>query len=113
MRRQLVAASAQLQGQYRDGTYRGRVSDAYYGSVQVQANIRGGQLVSVGILQYPNDRRTSRYINAQAIPILQRETIRAQSAHIDTVSGASLTSRAYIRSLSSALSSARAGTAQS
>jgi uncharacterized protein with FMN-binding domain len=101
----LVAATTPL-GQFKDGKFRGPVADAYYGEVQVEADVQGGRLATVRILSYPNDRRTSRYINSQALPILKREAIQAQSGNVDFVSGATLTSRAYIQSLSSALDQA-------
>ena len=41
-----------------------------------------------------------------ALPILRSETLTAQSAQIDTVSGATYTSDAYIRSLQSAIDAA-------
>ncbi len=47
-------------------------------------------------------------ISAQAAPILRQEALAAGSAKIDTVSGASYTSDAYIQSLQSALDAARA-----
>ena len=102
---------SQPQGQYRDGSYRGPAANAYYGFVQVQAVIKGGALVSVKVLQYPSDRNTSRYINAHALPVLQREAIRAQSARVNAVSGATLTSGAYIKSLSAALAQGRSNQA--
>jgi len=101
-----VPASAPT-GQFKDGSYRGAAADAYYGLVQVQANVQSGRLASVKILQYPNDRRTSRYINSQALPILKQEAIAAQDARVDFVSGATLTSQAYVRSLSNALDQAK------
>jgi uncharacterized protein with FMN-binding domain len=72
----------------------------------VQANISGSCIRSVDVLQYPADRRTSRSINDQALPRLHSEVIRAQSGRIDIVSGATLTSRAYIGSLRDALAQA-------
>ena len=93
-------------GKYKDGTYTGSVADAYYGSVQVQAVIKGGRITSVNFLQYPNDRGTSIRINSQAMPYLQQEAIIAQSASVNGVSGASDTSMAFIQSLSDALSQA-------
>lgn len=93
-------------GRYRDGAYVGDVVDAYYGPLQVQANVSGGRIVSVKALQYPADRRTSQRINNQALPELQSEVIAAQSTRVDIVSGATLTSEAYIRSLKSALGQA-------
>ena len=88
---------------YRDGSYTGPAVDAYYGLVQVQANIQNGRLVSVDVLQYPADRRTSRAINAQALPMLESEVISAQSARVNSITGATLTSGAYLRSMNGAL----------
>jgi uncharacterized protein with FMN-binding domain len=104
-----VAQAAATQAAYRDGTFKGTSANAYYGRVQVDAVIRGGQLVSVKVLSYPNDRRTSRNINSFALPQLEQEALQAQSANIDGVSGATLTSGAYEQSLDAALSAARTG----
>jgi uncharacterized protein with FMN-binding domain len=102
-----VAGSA---AKYKDGSFTGQVYDAYYGNVQIRATITGGQIVSVDVLQFPKDRRTSRYINSQALPILQDEAITAQDIQVDMVSGATLTSEAFVRSLKSALKLAKPGT---
>ncbi len=91
-----------------DGTYRGPVVDAYYGLMQIEAVVRNGRLATIHVLQYPNDRRTSIYINRQALPMLRDEVISAQSARVDIVSGATLSSHAFIQSLGAALSKARA-----
>lgn len=101
-------ASFAPQGLYNDGSYRGSVANAYYGLVQVEAVVRNGRLASVHILRYPNDRQTSRHISGRALPVLEREAIASQSANVDIISGATLVSRAYRRSLDSALSKARA-----
>ncbi len=94
-------------GQYTDGTYTGNQADAYYGIVQIQVLIQSGKITSVEFLQYPNDRRTSQYINGQAMPILKSEAIRAQSANVDIVSGATDTSMAFRESLADALTQAK------
>jgi len=91
---------------YRDGTYSGSSENAYYGRVQVQVTIANHQITGVKVLDYPQDRRTSRYINSQALPLLKREVIAANNANIDAISGATLTSEAYIRSLGRALAQA-------
>jgi uncharacterized protein with FMN-binding domain len=91
---------------FHDGAFTGQVFDAYYGAVQVQANVSGGCVTSIDVLQYPADRRTSRRINDQALPMLQSEVIQAQSGKVDIITGATLTSRAYIRSLRDALDKA-------
>ncbi len=94
-------------GKYKDGTYSGSIVDAYYGNVQVQAVISGGELTDVNILDYPQDRSTSRKINSRALPTLVQEAIQAQSASIDGVSGASATSPAFKESLGVALAAAK------
>lgn len=104
-------ALAAPSGPYRDGTYKGTSENAYYGRVQVQITVAGNYIAKVDVLSYPSDRRTSRYINAQALPILQSEVMRAQDASVDGVSGATLTSRAYIRSLGKAVAQARGSNA--
>lgn len=94
------------QGRYLNGTFTGSAADAYYGIVQVQAVIKGGAIADVQFLRYPNDRRTSQYINEQAMPLLKEEAIQAQSADVSGVSGASDTSAAFRESLGAALTKA-------
>ena len=96
-----------LQGAYKDGSYLGSVQDAFYGNIQVQAVIKGGKITDVIFLQYPNDNRTSQYVNSQADPMLKQEAIQAQSAQVDIVSGASASSQAFQASLADALSQAK------
>lgn len=91
---------------YADGVYTGPPADAYYGIIQIQALVQGGQLTALKVLKYPSDRRTSININRQALPMLRDEAIRAQSANVDIISGATLTSRAFIQSLRGALKKA-------
>ncbi len=103
-----AAPRAQPRGRYKDGTYAGVSADAYYGTVQVAAVISGGRLADVRILDYPQDRGTSRMINQQAMPTLVQEALTAQSAHVDGVSGATDSSGAFRTSLASALAQAGA-----
>ncbi len=91
-----------------DGTYRGPVVDAYYGLMQIEAVVQNGRLATIHVLRFPNDRRTSIYINHRALPQLRNEVISAQSANVDVVSGATLSSEAFIQSLGAALSKAHA-----
>ena len=101
-----ATASTSGGGRYRDGTYTGPTVDAYYGLMQIQAIVKNGRLDSIRVLKYPNDRRTSIFINRRALPQLRNEVIRAQSARVNIVSGATLSSRAFIRSLGSAMQQA-------
>jgi uncharacterized protein with FMN-binding domain len=95
------------QGLYKDGTFKGPEVDAYYGLVQVQATIHSGKIASVQFLEYPSDRHTSVEINNIAVPYLQQEAVQAQSASVDIISGATLTSEAFMMSLQNALNSAK------
>lgn len=94
-------------GRYKDGEYTGGSADAYYGLVQVKAIIQNSKIVDVKFLDYPNHRRTSQYINSIAMPDLTYEAIQAQNANVNIISGATLTSEAFIQSLQSALNAAR------
>jgi uncharacterized protein with FMN-binding domain len=94
-------------GLYQDGQYAGPVTNAYYGNVQVEAIIQNGKLADVQWLDYPHDRRTSLWINQQATPWLRQEAIQAQSANVNIISGATLTSEAFIQSLQVALNQAK------
>lgn len=96
-----------MNSMYKDGSYTGNVADAYYGLVQVKVIVSGGKITDVQFLQHPSDRSTSVYINNQAMPYLKQETIQAQSANVNVISGATATSQAFIESLSSALAQAK------
>ena len=85
----------------------GAVVRTAYGPVQVRVTVRGTQLVDVQALELPSDRSRSARISQEAGPILRSEALKAQSANIDIVSGASYTSEGYARSLQSAIDAAR------
>jgi len=103
----IQSSGASNQGVYKDGTYTGPQVDAYYGIVEVQVNIQQGKIANVQFLQYPQDRRTSARINSVAVPYLQQEAVQAQSANVNIISGATLTSEGFIMSLDAALKSAK------
>ncbi|MFE0515893.1 FMN-binding protein [Streptomyces sp. NPDC058964] len=77
-----------------------------WGPVQVRVTIKGGRLTEVKAVSYPHENPRDQQINSYAIPQLRREALAAQSAEIDTVSGATYTSDGYRQSLQSALDSA-------
>jgi hypothetical protein len=77
-----------------------------YGTIQVRIVTVGRQIRSVSFAQLVGDEELSDLINAQAGPLLLQRTLTAQSALIDTVSGATYTSDAYRQSLQSALDKA-------
>jgi uncharacterized protein with FMN-binding domain len=81
----------------------GDVIGTQFGDIQIRLLESGGRIVDVQALELPSDRRRSRDISQFSEPILQSEALQAQSAQIDTVSGATYTSEAYRESLQSAL----------
>ncbi len=87
-------------------TYQGSVAQTRWGPVQVQITVQSGKITKVTIMQQPNGNRRDAEINDQAVPILINETIQTQSANIDMVSGATVTSEGYVESLQAALDEA-------
>jgi uncharacterized protein with FMN-binding domain len=77
-----------------------------FGTVQVQVTMQNGTITDVQALQLPNDRGHSAEVSAYAGPQLRTEALQAQSAQIDTISGATYTSYGYQQSLQSALDQA-------
>jgi uncharacterized protein with FMN-binding domain len=65
------------------------------------------KITAVSVPTYPNHTDRSVYINSQALPILKRETLQAQRANINLVSGASDSSQAFAASLQSAILKAK------
>ncbi|TDO48344.1 FMN-binding protein [Kribbella sp. VKM Ac-2571] len=80
--------------------------DTQYGPVQVEITVRGGRITKARALQHPSGDGTTDQINSYAVPQLNHEALAAQSANIDTVSGATFTSGGYRESLQSALDAA-------
>jgi uncharacterized protein with FMN-binding domain len=88
-------------------TYSGQITgsaiDMPFGVVQVKVTFQNGAITDVTTLQAPNDNRHSLDITNYSTPRLRSEALAAQSAQINTVSGATYTSEAYAQSLQSAL----------
>lgn len=76
----------------------GSTVDTEKGPVQVEVTFQGDRIASVRMLRQPDHPQTT-----AAVPKLVEETLRAQSADIDTVSGATVTSDGYRQSLQAAL----------
>jgi uncharacterized protein with FMN-binding domain len=81
----------------------GHVATTVYGPVQIQLITRNNKIVKVAVLQQPMNTVNDIQIGDFAFPKLIGETLAAQTAKIDAVSGASYTSAGYIKSLQSAL----------
>jgi uncharacterized protein with FMN-binding domain len=87
-------------------SYTGQIANTHWGPVQVEITVADGTITAVSVPQSPSGNPRDYEINNQALPILIQETVDAQSAKIDMVSGATLTSDGYIQSLQSALDAA-------
>ncbi len=81
----------------------GNAASTIYGPVQVQLTVTNRRIVRVTILQQPAGTAHDLQIGQFAFPRLEAETLSAQSAKIDAVSGATYTSGGYIQSLQSAI----------
>jgi uncharacterized protein with FMN-binding domain len=86
-------------------TVTGDTVQTRWGPVQVKVTIKNGKITDVTAVQYPSDNPRDQEINQYALPQLRTEALAAQSASIDTVSGATYTSQGYQQSLQSALDS--------
>ena len=84
----------------------GAVASTQWGPVQVELTVAAGKITQVDVVQYPSGNPKDQEINDYALPILVQETTDQQSADIDMVSGATVTSVGYIQSLQSALDQA-------
>ena len=91
---------------YKSGSFTGQDVTTRFGDIQVQVVVSGGKITAVKALQLPYDRPRSQEISQYVGPALQDEVVQAQSANIDTISGATYTSDAYAQSVQSALDQA-------
>lgn len=103
------AASPTRSDTVRSMTVNGTVAPTRWGPVQVQVVIVGKKITEVRALQHPTGNSRDEQINADALPRLRQQVLQAQSADIDGVSGATVTSNGYRRSLQAALDAAHFG----
>ena len=83
-------------------TIQGPSVNMQWGPVQVTVKVKGKKIVAVSAT-YPTERPRSQFINSQAIPWLRQEVLQAQSANVQLIGGATMTSEAYAQSLQAAL----------
>ena len=93
-------------GSAASGTYTGASVMTRWGAVQVQITVSDAKITAAEAVEYPQANPRDRQINAYALPVLAQEATQAQSAEIDAVSGATVTSDGYIQSLQSAIDQA-------
>ncbi len=92
-----------------DGTFTGADEQTPYGDVQVSFTIGGGKITEVRALKLTDFGGRSVQISNYAVPMLRSEVLSAQSAKVDSISGATYTSEGYLTSLQAALDSAHFG----
>jgi len=99
----------------RKATVKGRVrsanSDIYttpFSIIEVRVTLTGKELTRVETVELSGDGARTQAINTRAEPILREEALKAGSAKIDVVTGATYTSESYKLALQSAIDRARA-----
>jgi uncharacterized protein with FMN-binding domain len=91
-------------GARRTGTAQATTPFSY---MKVRVTLTGGELTAVETVSLTSDGPRTQAINTRAEPILRAEALRAGSAEIDVVSGATYTSESYRDSLQRAIDQAR------
>ncbi len=86
--------------------FKGPEVDMRWGPVQASITVKNKKITKVGISVSPENPR-SQFIDDQAVPMLQSQTLQAQNANIDEVSGATNTSDAFVESLQGAIKKAK------
>jgi uncharacterized protein with FMN-binding domain len=85
----------------------GKVVQTDYGPVQVRVTTVDGRIIDVTAVRLPDAAPMDRQLSGPAAATLRRLVLAAQSADVDSVSGATYTSTGYLRSLESALQRVR------
>lgn len=88
------------------GSYTGSAESTKYGNVQVKITVVEGKIGDITAVHLTDRDTRSVSISNHAAPILRQEILMAQTANVQTVSGATYTSEAYLSSLQSALDQA-------
>ena len=87
-------------------TYTGDEVSTEWGIVQVEITVEDGRITASQAVHYPNSNHKDQEINAYAVPQLNTAAVEAQSASLDSISGATVTSDGYVQSLQSAIDQA-------
>jgi uncharacterized protein with FMN-binding domain len=103
--RRISTRPATASGSVRTGT--GRIVTTPFSVIQVRVTLTGRQLTRVETVELSGTGARTQAINAHAEPILREEALKAGTARIDVVSGATYTSESYRDSLQSAIDDAR------
>ncbi len=102
-----AAGQGASKGRYKNGNFTGNVATSVFDQIQVAITVSGGKITKVTTPQVSGDSGYSNQINSYAVPQLNQQALKSQSASIDGISGASATTQAYTESLQSALDQAK------
>lgn len=102
------ASAATVKAAARAKVYKGSTVSTNWGPIQVAITVKSKKITKVTVTD-PTHTARSVMLDDRAIPILIQETLSAQSARINAVSGATTVSQAYISSLQAAVASAHLG----
>jgi uncharacterized protein with FMN-binding domain len=97
-------STAPVTSTIKDGTFTGPSVNVNYGNVQVKITVVNGRITDAVAVKAPSGKN-DRYTN-MSVPVLKQQTLKAQSANIQGVSGASYTSYGWFTSLQGALADA-------
>ena len=86
--------------------FTGPEADMRWGPVLVTISVKNKKIIDSKGSVSPDTRR-SQFLDNMSLPILRQEVLKAQSANIDEVSGATMTSDAYVQSLRGAIKKAK------
>ena len=98
------SSTAPVTSTIKDGTFTGPSVNVNYGNVQVKITVVNGRITDAVAVKAPTGKN-DRYTN-MSVPVLKQQTLKAQSANIQGVSGASYTSYGWFTSLQGALADA-------
>ena len=87
-----------ISGKYKDGTYTGSAY-GYRGQTTVSVTVSGGMIININTESYEDDREFFERAENKVIP----EIISAQDVQVDTVSGATFSSKGIINAVENAL----------
>lgn len=87
-------------------TYKGPIEDTRYGPIEAIIKVKKKKITKVELAAAPDTDR-SQFIDEQAAPLLRDEVLKAQNAKVDVISGATVTSEAFIESLGKAVKKAK------
>jgi uncharacterized protein with FMN-binding domain len=101
-----LAAASHSTATSKTKSYKGPLVDTRWGPMKAIIKVKNKKIISANDILTPETFR-SQYIDSQAIPLLVQETLQAQNASINMISGATVTSAGYIQSLQIAVANAK------